>query len=287
LVEEEDFMGLVDGKVAVVSGAARGQGRSHAVRLAEEGADIIALDICADVRTASYPMATRADLDETVEQIERLDRRVVASVTDVRDFEAVREAVDAGVAELGRLDIVVANAGINSPAPADELTVESWTTMIDVNLTGVWTLCRSAMPHMIESGRGGSMVLISSSTAHIGFANQSHYAAAKAGLIGLMQSLAVELGSHMIRVNTVHPTGVATPQVLNQALYDLFFPGAGLSPHTDDDGQMAQAMNDINAMPVGLLDVSDISNAVLYLVSDMGRYVTGTQLRVDAGSAVK
>jgi len=281
-------MGLLDGKVAVVSGAARGQGRTHAVRLAQEGADIIAMDICADIDTVHYPLASPEDLQETVAQVEELDRRVIATETDVRDGKAVTAAIDSGVAELGRLDIVIANAGIAMYDAADTMSEQSWQDMIGTNLTGVWHVCRASMPHMIEGGRGGAMVLTSSIAAHVGMLNLSHYSAAKAGVVGLMQSLAVELGPHMIRVNTVHPTSVNTKMIINEATYDLLVPGAGPSARAvDAPADVIEAFKGLNAMPVAWVEPDDISNAIIYLVSDSGRYVSGTQLNVDAGAAAK
>ena len=283
-------MGLLDGKVAVVSGAARGQGRAHAVRLAREGADIIAMDICADVETVHYPLATPEDLCETVAQIERLGRRVAATQTDVRDATAAAAAIDDGVAALGRLDIVVANAGIAMYDAADTMSEQSWRDMIDTNLTGVWTVCRGSMPHMIDSERGGAMVLISSVAAHVGMLHLSHYSAAKTGLVGLMRALAVELAPHMIRVNTIHPTSVNTGMIINDATYDLLVPGAGPAARDGADEAPADvlaAFKGINAMPVAWAEPEDISDAVVYLVADSGRYVSGTQLSVDAGAAAK
>jgi len=281
-------MGLLDGKVAVVSGAARGQGRTHAVRLAQEGADIIAMDICADIDTVHYPLASPEDLQETVAQVEELDRRVIATETDVRDGKAVTAAIDSGVAELGRLDIVIANAGIAMYDAADTMSEQSWQDMIGTNLTGVWHVCRASMPHMIEGGRGGAMVLTSSIAAHVGMLNLSHYSASKAGVVGLMQSLAVELGPHMIRVNTVHPTSVNTKMIINEATYDLLVPGAGPSAGAvDAPADVIEAFKGLNAMPVAWVEPDDISNAIIYLVSDSGRYVSGTQLNVDAGAAAK
>jgi SDR family mycofactocin-dependent oxidoreductase len=281
-------MGVVDGKVVVVTGAARGQGRAHAVRFAEEGADLIAMDICRDVETVPYPGATPEDLQETVAAVEALDRRIVASETDVRDLRAVTAAVDAGAAELGRLDCVVANAGITSMVKAEEMDEQSWQTVIDTNLTGVWNVCRATMPHLIDGGEGGSLVLTSSSAAYVGLPNLAHYSAAKAGIVGLMQCLAVELGPHMIRVNTIHPTTVHTPMAINLTIFDLFLPGAGLSPGSaDDEEAAAEAFKGLNSMPIPWIEPEDIANAALYLCSDAGRYVSGTQLRVDAGSGVK
>ena len=281
-------MGLLEGKVAVITGAARGQGRAHAIRFAEEGADIIAMDICRDVESVPYKGARPEDLEETVAAVEKLDRRILATETDVRDGTAVTKAVDDGVAELGRLDVVVANAGITSYVPADQMAEETWVTTIATNLTGVWHVCRAAMPHMITAGRGGSIVLTSSSAAHIGLPNLAHYSAAKGGVVGLMQSLAVELGPHMIRVNTIHPTAVRTPMALNQPTYDLFLPGAGLSAESpDDEAKVAEAFKGLNALPIPWVEPEDIANAAIFLSSDQGRYISGTQLRVDAGSAVK
>lgn len=283
-------MGLLDGKVAIVSGAARGQGRAHAVRLARDGADIIAIDICADIDTVHYPLARPEDLDETVAQIGQIGRRVAATQTDVRDATAVAAAIDDGVAELGRLDIVVANAGIAMYDAADTMSEQSWRDMIDTNLTGVWTVCRGAMPHMIEGGRGGAIVLISSVAAHVGMLHLSHYSAAKAGVVGLMRALAVELAPHMIRVNTIHPTSVNTAMIINEATYDLLVPGARPAARHGAEKvppDVAEAFKAINAMPIAWAEPEDISEAVIFLVSDSGRYVTGTQLSVDAGAAAK
>lgn len=282
-------MGLLEGKVAVVSGAARGQGRAHAVRLAREGADIIAMDICRDVPTISYNLARPEDLKDTVAAVEALGRRILATETDTRDLQAVTEAVDRGVAEFGRVDVLVANAGIgDSYSRAEEMSEESWLTMVDINLNGVWRSCRAVIPHMIRAGGGGALILTSSSAAYVGLANLGHYSAAKAGVVGLMQSLAVELGPHMIRVNTLHPTTVNTPMALNQATYDLFLPGAGLSADSvEDQDQVAEAFKGLNAMPVPWIEPVDMANAAVYLASDWGRYVSGTQLRVDAASGVK
>jgi SDR family mycofactocin-dependent oxidoreductase len=283
-------MGLLDGKVAVVSGAARGQGRAHAVRLAREGADIIAMDICADIQTVHYPLASPEDLDETVAQIERVGRRVAATRTDVRDAPAVQAAIDAGVAELGRVDIVVANAGIAMYDAADTMSEQSWRDMIDTNLTGVWTVGRGSVPHMIEGGRGGAVVLISSVAAHVGMLHLSHYSAAKAGVVGLMRALAVELAPHLIRVNTIHPTSVNTRMIINEATYDLLVPGSGPAARDGADeapANVLEAFKGINAMPVAWAEPEDISDAVVYLVADSGRYVSGTELRVDAGAAAK
>jgi SDR family mycofactocin-dependent oxidoreductase len=281
-------MGLLEGKVAVITGAARGQGRAHAVRFAEEGADIIAMDICGPVDGVLYDLGSPEDLAETVAAVEGLGRRIVATQTDVRDFEAVQAAVDRGVDELGRLDAVVANAGISTYAKAEEMSEATYLTMIDINLNGVWRVCRAAIPHLIDAGHGGCLILTSSSASYVGLPNLGHYSAAKGGVVGLMQSLAVELGPHMIRVNSLHPTTVKTPMALNQPTYDLFLPGAGLSvDRVEDEAEVAEAFKGLNAMPIPWIEPVDIANAAVYLASDMGRYVSGTQFRVDAASGVK
>ncbi len=272
-------MGALDGKVALITGAARGQGRSHAVRFAREGADIIAIDVCAQVKTVDYPTATTDDLTETVRRVEAAGRRILSIEADVRDYDALKQAADAGVAEFGRLDIVVANAGISTMAPTLEMSDEMWTTMIDVNLTGQWRTLKAAVPHIIAGGRGGSVVIPSSLAAQMTNANMAHYSSAKSGLVGLMRVLAKELAPHNIRVNTVHPTTVATDMVLNDVTFRLFRPDLE-SPTRDDFEKAARA---VNALPVTMTEPEDITEAVLYLVADSGRYVTGTQHIIDAG----
>jgi (+)-trans-carveol dehydrogenase len=274
--------GRVEGKVAFITGAARGQGRSHAIRLAEEGADIIAVDICQQLDTVPYAMATPDDLAETVKSVEALDRRIVATQADVRDYGALKGALDAGVAELGRLDIVCANAGIFS-FTTEELDERMWKDMIDVNLTGVWHTTKAAVPHLVEGGRGGSIVLTSSTAGLMGFPNFAHYVSAKHGVVGLMRTLALELAPHMIRVNSVHPTSVNTDMIHNKATYDLFAPD--LENPTKE--QVGERFQDLNALPIMWVEPRDISNAVLFLASDEARYITGVTLPVDAGSTQK
>jgi (+)-trans-carveol dehydrogenase len=278
-------MGKLDGKVALITGAARGQGRSHALRLAQEGADVIAVDRCADVPTVGYPMATEEDLAETVRQVEALDRRVVSRVADVRDTAALRTAVDEGVAELGRLDIVLANAGIASFAPVEDLTDEMWDEMIDINLTGVFKTVRAAVPHLRAHGQGGAIVLTSSTAGIKGLGNLAHYVAAKHGVVGLVKTFANELAPHMIRVNSVHPTAVSTDMIHNRKTYGNFVPDKPEDEVTQDD--VAPLFQGLNAMPIPWVEAVDISNAILWLVSDDARYVTGVQLPIDAGSVVK
>lgn len=275
-------MGKLDGKVAFITGAARGQGRSHAVRLAAEGADIIACDISQSIDSVPYPMSTSEDLAETVRAVESLDRRIIAQEADVRDSTALARVVEQGVSELGRLDIVLANAGISSPAPTLEMSEQTWQEMIDINLTGVWKTVTVSVPHIIAGGRGGAVVITSSLAAMYANENTAHYSAAKAGLVSLMRVMAKELAPQSIRVNTVHPTTVATGMILNDATYRLFRPD--LDNPTRDDFE--EAARTLNRLPVAALDPVDISNAVLHLVSDEGRYVTGSTHVVDAGGTL-
>jgi SDR family mycofactocin-dependent oxidoreductase len=277
---KESHMGKLDGKVAFITGAARGQGRSHAVRLAAEGADVIAVDVCRQLDTVVYAMATPDDLAQTVSEVEALDRRIVAVQADVRDSAALRAAVADGVAQLGGLDIVVANAGIsgltNDGADEDEIFQET----IDVNLTGVWKTVRAAAPTMIEQGRGGSIVLTSSTQGLTGRggdgeAPMSSYSAAKHGVVGLMRSFSHWLAPHNIRVNSVHPTGVATPMILNEQL----------SGHLEAHPEFAGVFQ--NLLDIDMVQPIDISNAIAWLVSDEARYVTGVTLPVDAGFTVR
>jgi (+)-trans-carveol dehydrogenase len=273
----------VEGRVAFITGAARGQGRSHAVRLAGEGADIIAVDICGQLDSVPYPMAAPEDLAETVRQVEALDRRIVGLQADVRDRDALGAALATGVSQLGRLDIVVANAGIWNGAPAVDLPVNAWQDMIDINLTGVWNACQVSLQHLIDGGRGGSMILTSSTMGIRGGANITGYAAAKHGVVGVMRSLAIEVAPHFIRVNSIHPTAVATPMIHNEAMYQLFRPDLE-HPTVDDARDTFQALN---LLPIPWVEMSDISNAVLFLASDESRYITGVSLPVDAGATQK
>jgi SDR family mycofactocin-dependent oxidoreductase len=275
--------GRVEGKVAFITGAARGQGRSHAIRLAQEGADIIGIDLCKQIESVPYPMATHADLDETVRQVEALGRRIVVTQADVRDYEEVKAALDVGVAELGRLDIVSANAGIFSVGPTAELPEQTWQDMIDVNLTGVWHTAKAAIPHLVEGGNGGSIIITSSGAGLKGFPGFAHYVSAKHGVVGLMRTLALELAPHNIRVNTIHPTNVDTPMIQNEAVYKLFVPDVE-SPTPDD---FARAAREMQALDIPWVEPIDISNALLFLASDEARYITGITLPVDAGMTQK
>ncbi|MCZ4657472.1 mycofactocin-coupled SDR family oxidoreductase [Dietzia kunjamensis] len=273
-------MGKLDGKVAFITGAARGQGRSHAVRFAEEGANIIGVDVSTQIDTVPYPTARPGDLEETVRQVEAAGGRMLASEVDVRDLAALTKAADDGAAEFGRIDIVIANAGISSMAPTLEMDENTWQTMIDINLTGVWKTVRAAVPHIVAGGRGGSVVLTSSLAAMMTNANIAHYTAAKAGMVGLMQVLAKELAPQNIRVNTVHPTTIATDMVLNDATYKLFRPDVENPTRQDFE----EAASQMNPLPLPVPESIEITNAVMYLVSDDARYVTGNTHVVDAGA---
>jgi SDR family mycofactocin-dependent oxidoreductase len=274
-------MGRVEGKVAFVTGAARGQGRSHALRLAEEGANIIAIDICGQVETVPYAMSTLDDLNETVRAVEALDRRIVARQGDVRDYAALEGALDAGISELGSLDIVIANAGIGSYATAEKLTEQEWRDVLDVDLTGVWLTCKAAIPRMAD---GGVIILTSSTMGLKTVPNAAHYNAAKHGVVGLMRTLAQELAPRRIRVNSIHPTQVGTDMILNQGMYDMFRPDLE-HPTRDDFAEASAATLLLNH--VAWIEPRDVSNSVLFLASEEARFITGVTLPIDAGFLVK
>ncbi|MEV4235495.1 MULTISPECIES: mycofactocin-coupled SDR family oxidoreductase [unclassified Nocardia] len=276
--------GRVEGKVAFITGAARGQGRSHAVKLAQEGADIIAVDVCKQLDGVTIPMSTPDDLAETVALVEATGRRIIAVEADVRDLETMQAVVDDGVAQLGRLDIVVANAGLASDGDAmDKMSEQTWRDMIDVNMTGVWMTTRVSVPHIVAGGRGGSIVLTSSIGGLRAVPNIGHYAAAKHGVIGIMRSLAMELGDKSIRVNAICPTNVATPMLLNEPTFRMFRPDLE-NPTVDDFIPVAQMFH---VLPIAWVEPEDISNAVLFLASDDARYITGVALPVDGGMMLK
>jgi (+)-trans-carveol dehydrogenase len=276
--------GRLRGKVAIITGAARGQGRSHAVRLAEEGADIVAIDICAQIDSVAYPMATPEDLDETVKLVEDLDRRVMAYQADVRDGAELQRISAAAVAEFGHIDLVVGNQGIFSKAALTwELSDAQWHDTLDVNLTGYFVLVRAVVPAMSEAKRGGSIIFTSSLFGTKGAWHMSHYAAAKHGVLGLMQCLAHELAPHMIRVNTINPTMVFTPMIDNESAYRLFRPDLD-APTLQ---HFAIPSQEGNLLPIPWVEAVDISNAVVWLASNEARYVTGVALPVDAGAGAK
>ncbi len=274
-------MGKLDGKVALITGAARSQGRSHAARLAQEGADIIAVDVCRQVATLSYPLSTPDDLAGTASQVKALDRQIVSAEVDVRDVAGLRSVVDDGVAQLGRIDIVVANAGIlgltNDPNADQDLLFRE---VIDINLVGVWNTVTAAAPRMIADERGGSIVLISSTQGLNGRGGNgtgwlTGYSAAKHGVVGLMRSFSHWLAPHNIRVNSIHPTGIATDITVNETMDSIL----------KANPELTAAFS--NLMPVPMIEAMDVSNAIAWLVSDEARYVTGVTLPVDAGFTVK
>lgn len=273
-------MGVLEGKVAFISGGARGQGRSHAIRLAQEGADIVTFDICETLDSVAYQGATEDDLAETVKSVEALDRRIVARKADVRDMDAVQAVFDEGLAELGRVDIVLANAGIMPIIGEKAEPLQAWHDCIDVMLTGVLYTIEAARSTLVEQGDGGSIVITSStaglkgptrtlSTAKNGMLG---YIAAKHGVVGMMRSYANALGPYGIRCNTIHPTGVNTPMVANPEF----------AAYAEQEPTLMDAMH--NTLPIPLVEAVDISNAIVYLCSEAGRYVNGIQLPVDAGA---
>ncbi|OBY32943.1 mycofactocin-coupled SDR family oxidoreductase [Mycolicibacter kumamotonensis] len=277
--------GRVEGKVAFITGAAHGQGRSHAVRLAQEGADIIAIDACKRVvKDSPIPPATPEELAETADMVKSLNRRIFTAEVDVRDFDGLKAAVDAGVEELGGLDIIVANAGIgNGGDTLDQCSEHDWQEMIDVNLSGVWKTVKAGVPHLISGGKGGSIILTSSVGGLKAYPHCGNYVAAKHGVVGIMRSFAVELGQHSIRVNSVHPTHVSTGMIMNEGTWKMFRPDLE-NPGPDDMAPICQLFH---TLPIPWVDAVDISNAVLFLASEEARYITGVTLPVDAGSCLK
>jgi SDR family mycofactocin-dependent oxidoreductase len=275
--------GRVEGKVAFVTGAARGQGRSHALRLAEEGADIIAVDICDDIASTAYPLATLGDLAETARRVESLDRRIITEKVDVRERSQLAHVVERGVIELGRLDIVVANAGIAPIGRSSPLI--AFLDTVSVNLVGVINTIEAAYPHL---GEGASIIAIGSTgglmpggtNSYEGGPGGSGYTHAKRGVARFVHDLALQLAPRSIRVNAVHPTNVETDMLLNPPMYKMFRPD--LEEPTREDAEIG--FRAMQAMPVGYVQPIDISNAVLFLASDESRYVTGLQLKVDAGA---
>ena len=277
-------MSKLQGKVAFVTGAARGQGRSHALRLAEDGADIVAVDICADTTTVPYPLGTADELAETAAFVEKTGRRCLTATADIRNLGQLGSAVDAAKEAFGHIDILVANAGIWSLSTDSwSLDEETWQTMIDVNLTGQWKTVKAVVPTMIEQGTGGAITITSSSIGLKATTGNVHYTTAKHGVIGLVRTLAHELGPHGIRVNAVCPTAFGTTMIKNDALYALFRPDLDAPELADVEPGLAG----LNIMPVSLIDPADVSAAISWLVSDDARYVTGVALPVDAGSTAK
>ncbi|MEU7137285.1 mycofactocin-coupled SDR family oxidoreductase [Streptomyces sp. NPDC046261] len=276
-------MGRVEGKVVFITGAARGQGRSHAVRLAEEGAHIVASDICEEVGSTHYTLATSDDLKETARLVEARGGQILTCSADVREPAQLEAVVSEALARFGHIDVVCANAGIGSLGRAWELSDKQWHDMIDINLTGAWNTVRAVIPHMIEAGRGGSLIFTNSVAGFLGRPNMAHYAASKHGLVGLMRSLANELAPHYIRVNSIHPGNVDTDMVQNVTGRRLLLPDVA-DPSREE---FAEAAAKLSVIPVPWVESIDVSNAVLWLASDEARYVTGATLPVDAGASIK
>jgi SDR family mycofactocin-dependent oxidoreductase len=272
-------MGRVAGKVALITGAARGQGRSHAVRLAEEGANVVVADICRQIDAAPYPLATPEDLAETERLIKQTGRGVLARQVDVRDQAALDTLVADAVTQFGHLDIVIANAGITSYSLLHELSDTDFTTVMDVNAGGAWRTIKAATPRLISQGTGGSIILTSSVAGMKGMQHLAHYSASKHAIVGLMRSASLELAPHHIRVNSVNPGGVLTPMIDNDMTRRIFRPE--LAEPTLDD--MAEMSRPLHPMQIPWLEAIDISSAVVFLASDEARYLTGAVLPVDGG----
>lgn len=278
----DNKVGRVAGKVAFITGAARGQGREHAIRLAEEGADIIGVDVCEDIDTVAYPGATEADLADTEDLVAKTGRRIVTAKADVRDVASLRTALERGVAELGPVDIVVANAGISGfPAPAAMIQEAAWQTMMDINLTGVWHTVKVALPHMTNGG--GSIILVSSMLGIRGGGYVAHYASAKHAVVGLCQSLANELAHQWIRVNSIHPGNILTPMIDNEQFHRTLRPDLPEPTIADT----AAVLGHFHMMPKPVIEARAVSNAVLFLASDEAQFITGAALPIDAGAVAK
>ena len=277
-------MSKLEGKVAFITGAARGQGRSHAQRLAEDGADIVAIDICADIETVPYPMGTADELAETKAMVEATGRRCVTATADIRSLEQLGAAVDQAKEAFGKIDILVSNGGIWSQSTESwTLDEETWQTMIDINLSGQWKTAKAVVPTMIEGGNGGAITITSSSIGLKATTGNVHYTTAKHGVIGLVRTLAHELAPHNIRVNALCPTTVNSPMITNDALYTLFRPDLD-SPGLPD---VEPGLRDLNLLDVSMMEPGEVSAAISWLVSDDARYVTGIALPIDAGSTAK
>jgi (+)-trans-carveol dehydrogenase len=273
-------------QVVMITGAARGQGRSHAIGFASEGANIIAFDTCAEVEGVPYHMASHDDLETTVEMVRAAGGEIVACVGDVRRQDDLDAAVAAGMAAFGRLDHLVPNAGVFTMAAKSWLqTDDEWNATIDTNLTGVWRTCKAAIPAMIESGGGGSITITSSSNGYRGEHGHPAYNASKLGVVALMRCLAAELGEHSIRVNTIHPTCVKTTMMWSDYMVGLFIPGATTA--TVDEASWWDGLAGMNMLPVGAMDAADVTEVVTFLASSAGRFITASEIPVDAGYIMK
>ncbi|MDH2416147.1 mycofactocin-coupled SDR family oxidoreductase [Nocardioides sp. CER19] len=279
-------MGQFDDQVVLITGAARGQGRAHAVGFAEQGASIVALDACAPVDGIRYALASKEDLAETADLVKRAGGEILTRIADVRAQSDLDEAVSEALAAFGRIDHVIANAGVFSHAPKTwEMTEETWTTTVDIDLNGVWRTCKAAIPAMIEGGRGGSITITASSNGYRGEHGHPAYNASKLGIVALMRVLAAELGEHSIRVNTIHPTTVKTPLMWNDELVSIFAPGETTRTISIDDWW--EGMVGMNILPIGAMEAEDITRVVQFLASDAGRYITASEIPIDAGYIMK
>jgi (+)-trans-carveol dehydrogenase len=277
-------MGRVSGKVALVTGAARGQGRSHAIELAKEGAKIVATDVGVGMLPGvEYPVATSSELEETAQLVRDVGGEIITGEADVRDPDAIQAVVDAGIERFGFIDVVVANAGVFTWGAAPELTREGWSTVIDINLNGTWNTVRAVLPSMVARGKGGSIMMTASQIATRGQSNAVAYAASKAGIVGMMRALAAELAPHNIRVNSINPSTVYSPMILNEPVYKVF------RPDMENPGvaEMEAELRPFHMLPLAALDPIDVSHAVVYLASDESRYVTSLRFAIDAGSTQK
>ncbi|ANY21590.1 mycofactocin-coupled SDR family oxidoreductase [Gordonia terrae] len=276
-------MGKFDGKVAFITGAARGQGRAHAIKFASEGANIIAVDICAPVKSAPYKMGTKDEFDETTDLVEKAGGKILSRVADVRDLEALTAVVDEGVEQFGRLDFILANAGVCTYGKLAEMTEAQWNEMMDIDLSGVWKTVRAGVQHMINAGNGGSIVLTSSTAGLRNLNEIGHYVAAKHGVTGLAKALANELAPHNIRVNSIHPSNCRTPMMTNSGVIKMFRPDLE-SPTLDD---AMDSFGTIHLLDTPWVLPEDVSNTIAYLCSEEARFTTGAAIPVDAGMLAK
>lgn len=271
-------MGQLDGKVALITGGARGQGRSHALTFAREGADIVVCDLADQISTVPYTMSNKADLEETVRLVEELDQRCIGMQADVRDTAEIQAVADRAMDEFGKIDILLANAGIVAPVPFTEISDEAWSDMVETDLTGVFKSMRAVLPHMV-SASSGRIIATSSMVGKTGVPGLAHYVAAKWGVIGLVKSAALEFGQYGITVNAVCPTNVDTPMIQNPAMYSLFAPDID-NPTRED---VTPGFSSLNALPIPWVEMKDISAGMLYLAAESGRYITGETLTIAAG----
>ncbi|MFZ2176386.1 MAG: mycofactocin-coupled SDR family oxidoreductase [Rhodococcus sp. (in: high G+C Gram-positive bacteria)] len=276
-------MTRLDGKIAFITGAARGQGRTHAVRLAQEGADIVAVDLCKQQANLDYTSGTPEDLEETVRLVEKEGRRIIARAADVRDQASLDVVVEEALREFGGIDILVSNAGISNQGSVVGLTDQQWEDILGTNLVGAWHSCRAVLPSMIERGVGGSIIFVSSTVGLRGAPGQAHYSASKHGMQGLMLSLANEVGQHNIRVNSVNPGAVNTEMAINESLLKMFLPD--IENPTPADA--ADLFSNLTLLPIPWVEPEDVSNAVLWLASDDARFVTGAAIPVDGGQLAR